>query len=129
MKRTNNLSNNLRAFQKARHVTQTEFAQKLDVPKSTLQSVMLDGNTTLDTLIHLADALNVTLDELVFKSDLPERDRVLEALLVSAEWYANQSPERQRRLRYHIGGIMELLTREEVLDTVNDVERKHDGDL
>lgn len=129
MKRSNNLSNNLKALQKARHVTQAEFAQELDMPKSTLQSVMLDGNTTLDTLIHLADALNVTLDDLVFETDLSGREGLIGSLLVSADWYAGQSAERQELLRYHIGGIMKLLTREEVLDTVNDVRRKHDGDL
>ena len=129
MKRNNNLSNNLRAFQKARHVTQAEFAQALDVPKSTLQSVMLDGNTTLDTLIHLADALNVTLDELVFEADLPGREGVMRSLLISADWYANLSPEQQKMLCYHLGGLIKLLTRDEVPDTVNDVGHKHDSDL
>lgn len=128
MKRTNNLSNNLKAFQKARHITQTEFAQALDMPKSTLQAVMLDGNTTLDTLIHLADALDVSLDELVFSADLPEKYGMIQWLLDGVGWYAALSAERQEGLRYHILGILELLTRDGVLHTVNDVRHKCSGD-
>ena len=128
VKRKNNLSNNLKAFQKARHITQTEFAQALNMPKSTLQAVMLDGNTTLETLIHLADALDVSLDELVFSTDVPKKEGVLRWLLAGLSWYASQSPERQELLLGHIKGILELLTRDEVLHTVNDARRECDGD-
>lgn len=128
MKRNNNLSNNLRALQKARRVTQSEFAQALDMPKSTLQAVMLDGNTTLDTLIHLADALGVSLDELVFAEDLPERDGVVHWLLDGVRWYADQPADRQEQLRFHIEGILKILTRDGVWHTVNDVGQKYGGD-
>ena len=127
MKRRNNLSINLKAFQKARHITQTEFAQALDLPKSTLQAVMLDGNTTLETLIHMANALDVTLDELVFDSCLPEKEGMIRWLLTGANWYAEQPAEGQEQLRYHIRSILELLTRDEALDAVTDAEHKCDG--
>ena len=127
MKRRNNLSNNLKAFQKARHITQTEFAQALDLPKSTLQAVMLDGNTTLETLIHMANALDVTLDELVFDSCLAEKEGMIRWLLTGASWYAEQTAEGQEQLRYHIRGILELLKRDGVLEAVTDAEHKRDG--
>ena len=132
MKRGNHLSENLKAFQKARQITQAEFARELDVPKSTLQTVMDSGNTTLDTLINISENLNVSLDELVFGAELSNRERLVEALLRSLGWFTEQPADRQTALCYHINNILNLLTREEVLeilDTVNDVRHKCDGDL
>ena len=132
MTRKNNLSNNLKAFQRARHITQAEFARELDVPKSTLQTVMLNGNTTLDTLISLADKLNVSLDELVFGDGRTDRERLIKAMLDSGGWFEGQTPDRQDSLCYHVNGLLDILTREEVLyilNTVNDVRCKHIGDI
>ena len=132
MKRKNLLSDNLRAFQRARHITQAEFARELDVPKSTLQTVMESGNTTLDTLINISERLNISLDELVFGTELPNRERLVEALLHSLSWFAEQPAARQKALCYHFNSILNILTREEaleILDTVNDVRKKYCGDL
>ena len=38
----------------------------MGIPKSTVQAIMMDGNTTVDTLIRMANALNISLDDLVF---------------------------------------------------------------
>lgn len=132
MQRKNNLSKNLKTLQKVRHITQAEFARELDMPKSTLQTVMMDGNTSLDTLIHIANALNISLDELVFGERPSEREWLIGALFNCIGWFAGQSAERQKKLHYHIDGLMNLLTREEVLafmDTVDDVRRKLNGDI
>lgn len=132
MKRRNNLSSNLKTFQRARHITQAEFARELDIPKSTLQTVMLSGNATLDTLINIASSLNISLDELVFGEGQTSREGLIETLLNSMSWFAGQPTARQKTLRYHFNGLLNTLTREEVLEilnTVNDVRRKCDGDL
>ena len=113
MARTNNLSHNLRAFQQARNSTLTEFSRALSVPKSTLQSVMLDGNTTLDTLIHMAEALDVTLDQLVFGADVDEQCSLTHWLLTGASWYEKQPAARQEKLHYHIDAILDLLENED----------------
>ncbi len=132
MKRKNNLSDNLRAVQKARHVTQAEFARMLDMPKSTLQTVMDSGNTTLDTLINIAANLNVSLDELVFGAEQSGRQWLVEAMIHSVSWFTQQPAERQKLLCYHLNSLLDILTCEEVLeilDTVHDVRRKCGGDL
>ena len=132
VKRKNHLASNLKAFQRARHITQAEFARELDVPKSTLQTVMDSGNTTLETLINISESLNVSLDELVFGAEMSNRERLVEALLRSISWFTEQPADRQKELCYHINSILNILTREEVLeilDTVNDVRLKYDGDL
>ena len=132
MKRKNDLSNNLKAVQKALHVTQAEFARMLDIPKSTLQTVMESGNTTLDTLINIAVKLDVSLDELVFGAEPFDKQWLVGAMIHGVSWFTEQPPERQKLLCYHLNSLLDILTREEVLeilDTVNDVRRKFGGDL
>ena len=70
---------------------------------------MLGGNTTLETLIHLADALDMTLDELVFDADIPEKAGVLRWVLTGVGWYAAQPGEKREKLCYHFGEILKLL--------------------
>ena len=62
----NNLSKNLRDFQTEMRKTLMEFSKEPGIAKSTVQSAMEGGNTTLDTAIRMAEQLGVTLDDLVF---------------------------------------------------------------
>ena len=68
MDRTNQLAQRLHELQFDRRMTQAQFSREIGLPRSTLQSIMTDGNTTVDTLIRIANALEVSLDELVFGS-------------------------------------------------------------
>ena len=96
VERNNNLSKNLRAFQQARSQSLAEFSRTLGIPKSTLQSVMLDGNTTLDTLIHLADALH-------------EKLNFTRCLLSGAAWFSGLPPALQKKLHLYIDEILDLI--------------------
>lgn len=65
----------------------SDFARELSIPKSTIQAAMADGNTTLDTLIRIANALGVSLDELVFGTVSIEAAGKARCLLRQVEWY------------------------------------------
>ena len=108
MERTNNLSSNLKAYQTTRGKNLAEFSAELGIPRSTVQSAMAEGNTTLDTLIRMAVALQVTLDELVFGSVPAKADKLLR-FLRPLHWFASLSLEKQTRFRYHLGEILKLL--------------------
>ena len=63
----NNLAKNLKAYQHSLGMSQKEFAARLNVPRSTIQTVMAkNGNTTVDTLIRISVSLPFSLDDLVF---------------------------------------------------------------
>ena len=67
MEPNNNLSKNLKAYQHSLGMSQKQFAAHLNVPRSTIQSVMAnDGNTTVDTLIRISVSLPFSLDDLLF---------------------------------------------------------------
>ena len=109
MKRTNYLSENLRAYQKMKGCTQAEFSAELGVPTSTLQTLMYSGNTTLDTLLHLAEAMDISLDELVLCRRSPEVDKRIRQLMQEFAWYSEMTEERQQAVWYHVCELVRLV--------------------
>ena len=63
MSKPDNLGANLRALREAKQLSYTEFSIELGIPRTTLQSVMKSGHTSLDTACKIADALDVPLSE------------------------------------------------------------------
>ena len=108
MDRTNQLAQRLHELQFDRRMTQAQFSREIGLPRSTLQSIMTDGNTTVDTLIRIANALEVSLDELVFGSPppLPARER---QLLHAFEQYSKLSVGEREGFMLHFHAIMDLL--------------------
>lgn len=66
MERKSRLADNLNAYRIVHHLSLEKFALKLKIPKTTLQSAISSRNATLYTLVRIANALNCSLDELVF---------------------------------------------------------------
>ncbi|MDR0519700.1 MAG: helix-turn-helix domain-containing protein [Clostridiales Family XIII bacterium] len=55
---------NLREIRKARGLTVPALAEKADMPKRTIEDIDRRGDCRISTAIKLADALDMTLDEL-----------------------------------------------------------------
>ena len=113
MKRTNHLSENLRAYQKMKGCTQAEFSAELGVPISTLQTILYSGNTTLDTLLHLSDAMDISLDELVLRQKRPEVDARICQLMEEFAWYSEMNEERRKAVWYHVCELVRLVKLDE----------------
>lgn len=109
VERNNHLSENLKAYQSAKKKSLAEFSQELGVARSTVQSVMTDGNTTVDTLVRMANALHVSLDDLVFgQLPIKELDDV-QLFLRNIGWFTKLSIEQQKKFRYHLHELLKLL--------------------
>lgn len=89
--------------------TQAEFSAELGVPTSTLQTLLYSGNTTLDTLLHLADAMDISLDELVYCQKAPEIDARIHQLMQEFAWYSEMTEERQNAVWYHVCELVRLV--------------------
>ena len=109
MERTNHLSDNLKAYKEGMGKSLSDFARELSIPKSTIQAAMADGNTTLDTLIRIANALGVSLDELVFGTVSIEAAGKARCLLRQVEWYHFLPADKQEAFQYHFGEILKLM--------------------
>ena len=109
MERNNDLSKNLKAYQAACGKSLAEFSLDLGIPRSTLQSLLIDGNTTVDTLVRMANSLDVSLEELVF-GDIPVKQvRDIRRVLHEIGWFMKLSAEKQELFRYHFGELLRLM--------------------
>ncbi len=109
MERNNHLSDNLKAYQRVRNKNLAGFSVELGITRSTVQSIMVDGNTTVDTLVRMANALHVSLDELVFGELPTKRLDDVQHFLNDVGWFVKLSPEKQESFRYHLETLLKLL--------------------
>ena len=109
MNNTSNFSFNLRAIQKESNLSLEKFSKQLRIPKATMQSVMKEGNTTLDTACKISNALEMPLSALTSSTFHPETARVLHRLLGVFSWYSTLPIHKQERVEAGIRMILEAL--------------------
>ena len=109
MEHCQNFAANLNAIRRLRNLSLSEFSRELGIPKSTLQSILADGNTSLHTALYIADSLNVPLSSLTGEI-IPSRslDSIL-SLLDCLEWFNNLSDKKRKIVTSHVRAIMEVL--------------------
>lgn len=90
----------MKALKEARRLSLTEFSEELRIPRTTLQSVMDGGQTTLDTACRISDAVRIPLSALTDGTLSPERVDILHCWLTCLSWYGELSVEKQE-LAYH----------------------------
>ena len=91
---------NLEAIREYHNQSIAEFAQEVGIAKSTLQSVRISGNSTLDTAIRIADGLDLPLDSLVGDGHLPEKVDIIQYLLRSIGWFQELSGSEREETVY-----------------------------
>ena len=109
MNNPSNFSFNLRTIQKESNLSLAQFSQKLRIPKATMQSVMKEGNTSLDTACRISNALEMPLSALTSSTFRPETAHVLHRLLDVFSWYSTLSAEQQKIVQAAIHTILEVL--------------------
>lgn len=86
-----------------------EFAKMADIPKSTLQSIRHNGNTTIDTAVRISDALGLSLDSLVRDTHMPQQIDIVQHVLKSVNWFQTVSKPDQEELLRCFRKILEVL--------------------
>ena len=109
MEKKSRLAENLKRYQLHNNKTLTEFSEELTIPKSTLQSLMKDGNTTLDTLIRIQTALGITLDELVYGEEWIFRKELEEQMYNNVSWLVDLSAEAREEFQICISKAVDLV--------------------
>lgn len=108
MDRHRNFAKNLDEIRCMKQLTVSEFAKELGIPKSTLRSILKDGQTTLNTALRISEALNTPLDSLT--QDNFDKINLANNLLHSLQWYESQDDTYKGRVAFHINKILELCT-------------------
>lgn len=88
MKEQNYMAKNLRSYKELRKMTMKEFAAELDIPLSTLRTVLKEGNTTLHTAIKISRKLGISLDMLTNDQDFPNKLFFMDHMQRTASWFA-----------------------------------------
>lgn len=109
MENKNRLAENLRKYQSLNHLTLAEFSEELTIPKTTLQSLLKDGNTTLDTLIRVQTALGVTLDELVYGEEWIEKKYIESQVTANVGWLVDLSEEARKEFLLYISKAADVV--------------------
>ena len=109
MNNPSNFSLNLRTIQKESNLSLEKFSRQLNIPKATMQSVMKEGNTSLDTACKISNALEMPLSALTSSTFRPETAHVLHRLLDVFAWYSTLPAEKQKIVQTAIQTILEVL--------------------
>lgn len=106
---TTRFSENLKKIKEVRQLSLMEYSEELQVPKSTLQSILNYGHTTLDTACQIANSLGIPLSTLLGGTLSDEKMKILHGLLLGLDWYSKLSGEDQRKIAEHLHTILEVL--------------------
>ena len=104
-----NLARNLALIRSLRRLSMEEFAGELGIAKSTLQSILQTGNTTLDTLLRISGSLKVSLDTLVNDGFEKQTAVPLKTLLPLFDWFRTLNAEQQQSVIFHLEKILDVL--------------------
>ena len=109
MNHPHHFRNNLQTLKEESGLSLTRFSQALDMSRSTRQSVMYDGQTTLNTACRIANALQLPLSTLTGGELLPDKAEVLHSALVIVNWYDDLPAEKQKNIRAAFAVILDEL--------------------
>ena len=104
-----NLSNCLRAMYEAREGSLQEFADELNIPRSTLQSILAEGNTTMETLMRISESTEIPPELLLTDETMPGKIGVARWLLRGLTRFDSMAAPKQQVLAHHINGILEVV--------------------
>jgi predicted transcriptional regulator len=104
-----NFSTNLKILKKYSNLSLRHFAEEAQIPKSTLQSILATGQTTLDTACRISNFLQVPLSVLTDKIFSSERIDLLDVILRFFGWYYKLSAEKQKIARKAICTLLDLM--------------------
>lgn len=106
---TSNFRENLNALRAARHLSMEGFSRELGIPKSTLQGVLKDGETSLYTASRISNATGIPLSILMEDPISVDEFRTLSSFFVLLDWFAELDPKQQHIAAKAILDILEVL--------------------
>lgn len=107
--KTRIFAKNLNALRKSHGWSVGDMAAHARIPKSTMQTALTSGRTTLDTAIRIADGLGLSLDSLISDGQLTQKISTTQYLLQAVEWLWALPGGEQEEVVQHVQRILELI--------------------
>ena len=104
-----NFANSLKHLKEARNLSLSEFARALDIPKSTLKSIMEDGQTSLNTALRITEKLGIPIDTLTNGTLSTGQIKILDGLLLQLGWFGRLTPTKQYEACEHVLALIHII--------------------
>ena len=104
-----NLGTNLRNLRAARGLSLAEFSQELAIPKTTLQSILEGGQTSLYTALNISRKLSIPLDTLTNGTLTAGQFERLDSFVASLGWYDKLQKKQKKEAYHHIYALIQLM--------------------
>ena len=108
MNNPSNFQANLQLMKTRSNLSLTQFSEMAQVPRSTMQSVMKGGQTTLDTACRIANSLGMPLSILTGGILTVEQADMLHGALMLLDLYRELPEEKQAQLRLAVNILLEV---------------------
>ena len=109
MEKENIFAKNLNLIREMRGQTLTGFSTELGLRRSTLTSILKDGNTTLYTARQISERLGVPLDALLSGEMRRQDFNVIRWFMQGFSTFMALSGEQQEGVSLHVNEILKLL--------------------
>ncbi len=96
-------------IKKERNLSLTNFSKETCVARSTLQAILRDGNTTLDTACRISNSLNMPLSSLIDEPSSNYINEYLNHLLNLLDWYTDLPASQQELIQNAVTVILDIL--------------------
>ncbi len=104
-----NLAKNLSQQRVSLRMSLEEFSQELGIPKSTLHSILKTGNTTVNTLVQIAQHLHISIDALLGTNLSEDPSTPCMVFFPLFDCYSKLPAERQSLFRIYLSLLLEVL--------------------
>ena len=105
MESTGKLAESLRKIIKDNAKSASEFAEEIGMPKTTIHDILKSGNTTVHTLLHIAEKTNRSPNELLGYDD---GSRAIRGLLDYVEAYSRLPRAKQEKASCVVNELLKL---------------------
>lgn len=119
MNHPTHFARSLKQIQRKEGLSLTGFADQLQMAKSTLQSILQSGQTTLDTACSISNRLQIPLSLLVDDAYPQQEFAFVAEILRRIDWYSGLPTDQQDR-------IIQLIT--QLLETIRDGRLQESAD-
>lgn len=109
MDKHDNFAKKLSWIRKNRGYTYAEFSKELDLPKSTIETIMNCGNTTLHTAIQISERLGIPLDLLLSDEPLDQEFNIVQWFMHGISTFSTLSAEQQYKISLYLNEILKVL--------------------
>ncbi len=122
MNHPTHFARSLKQIQRKKDLSLTGFADQLQIAKSTLQSILKYGQTTLETACNISNRLQVPLSLLVDDAYPQQEFAFVAELLRGLDWYNNLSAAPQERIILLVTQLLEEIRDGKLQDSADQEE-------